>query len=198
MAGIKPPKPLIVNSERDMATEWSEWKELYENYFVAAKINKEEEPVQVANFINCAGREILKIINNLKITADERKKFEVLKTKLTEYFVPKKNKTFERCQFHRLKQQPSEPIEDFIQKLKTQVRRSGFREDDRDEFICDQIVLGIHSEKTRQKLWVEDELTLEKAIRICKAAEDAEKQMSEIQAGGSTGVSVNEIHRYKK
>lgn len=198
MSGIKPPKNLAISSDIDMSLEWSEWLELYENYFIAAKIGKEEADVQTANFISTAGREVLKIINNLKLTDAEKKDLKTIKGKLTAHFVPSKNKTYERCTFHRLKQQENEPFEDYLQKLKTQVKQCAFPVADSDEFVMDQIVLGIHSDTTRQKLWVEDELTLEKAIKICRAAERAHKQIQELQSEATTSSGVNAIKQDSK
>lgn len=190
---LKPPKQMVINSDADMSQEWQEWFEMYENYFIAAKVNKEEEAVQTANFISSLGRDALKIINNLNLTTVEKTDLKTLKEKLTAHFSPAKNRTYERYQFHRIKQQQCEAFEEFVQKLKTQVKKCAFPGDS-EEFIVDQLVLGVHSETTRQKLWTEDELTLAKAIKMCRAAERAEKQINELQ-GTSTGI--NELKRDK-
>lgn len=63
----------------------------------------------------------------------------------------------------------------------------------------DQIVVGIRNEATRQKLWVEDDMGLEKALKICRAAELAEKQMkliNEAPIEASTSSSnVNKVNK---
>lgn len=105
---------------------------------------------------------------------------KTVKEKLTAHFAPSKNK-YERCQFHRLKQQPNEMFEDFLQKMKTQVKRCAYETKSQDEFVMDQIVLSVFSDNTGQKLWTDDELTLDKAIKIFRAAKRAEKQMHELQ-----------------
>lgn len=81
---IKPPKTFVINSELDMSREWTEWLELYENYFVAAKISKEDANVQTANFLSAAGRDVLKVLNNLTITAEEKKVLDTVKEKTAE------------------------------------------------------------------------------------------------------------------
>lgn len=152
MSGIKPPKNFVINSELDMSQEWTEWLELYENYFIAAKITKEEVEVQTANFLTAAGRDVLKVLNNLNISAEEKKVIKTVKEKLTAHFAPSKNKTYERCQFHRLKQQPSEKFEDFLQKLKTQVKRCVYEAASQDEFVMDQVVLGVFAGAVQTKI----------------------------------------------
>ena len=47
-----------------------------------------------------------------------------------------------------------------------------------DEFVMDQIVVGIQSNSTREKLWTEEELDFEKAKKICRSAERAEKEIN--------------------
>lgn len=108
MSGIKPPKPLIVNSDIDMCQEWTEWLEAFEDYATANKLSAEDATIQTATFRACAGREATKVLNNLNLTEDERKILATLKKKLTDHFAPSKNKTYERCQFHRLRQQTNE------------------------------------------------------------------------------------------
>lgn len=182
---------MVVNNDIDMATEWNDWIDEYNNYFIAAKINAETAEIQVANMRTALGRDAIKILRNLGLSEAEMKNLATIKTKLTEHFSPARNKTYERCQFHRLKQQPNESFEDFLQKLREQVKRCGYGTN-ADEFTMDQIVLGINSDDTRQKLWVEEELTLDKAKKICRAAERAGKQISELNNEHSP-VSVNQI-----
>lgn len=76
---LKPPKPLIVNNDVDMAQEWSEWLEEYQNFFIATKIGTEEETIQIANFKTVIGRDAVKVINNLGLSEDDKKKLEIIK-----------------------------------------------------------------------------------------------------------------------
>lgn len=72
MGKTRAPEPLVVNSDIDMSQEWTEWLEMYEDYFVANKIGTETADVQVANFRACVGREAIKVLNNLNLTAAEK------------------------------------------------------------------------------------------------------------------------------
>lgn len=152
MAGIKPPKPLVVNNDIDMSLEWSEWLEAYTNYFIANKLKDESVEVRNANFYALLGRDGKKVINHLKISDEVRGNLDAVTAALTLHYAPSKNKTFERCKFHQTKQQNHEHFEDFLQNLRTQVKKCGYGSND-DEFVMDQIVVGIHSDDTREKLW---------------------------------------------
>lgn len=74
------------------------------------------------------------------------------------------------------------------------MKRCGYGKQE-DEFVMDQIVVGIRADQTRQKLWVEDALDLDKAKKICRAAERAEKQINELQAehASTSASAVNKI-----
>lgn len=136
---LKPPKPLIINNDIDMAREWSEWYEAYESYTIAAKVDKEEAPIKLANFKTVIGRDGIPLINNLGLTENEKKLLSELVAKLKAHFVPKRNKTYERCQFHRIKQQDSEAFYDFLQKIREQVQKCAFKSDVVDEFLTSSI-----------------------------------------------------------
>lgn len=189
MGSLKPPRPLVINNDIDMAREWSEWLDAYECYTIAAKVNTEKNEIILANFKTVIGREAIRLINNLGLTEDEKKDLDKIKKKLKEHFVPMRNKTYERCQFHRIRQQESETFDDFLQKIREQVQKCEFNNND--EFITDQIALGIRCENTQQKLWIEDELTMEKAIKICRAAERANRQINDI----NEAAKVNKISK---
>ena len=47
-------------NDSNVAEKWSEWKEMWEHYSVASKVNKEEGDVQVAAFLTAIGPEARK------------------------------------------------------------------------------------------------------------------------------------------
>ena len=57
----------------------------------------------------------------------------------------------------------------------------------KDILIKDRIVLGIISQRVRERLLREDDLTLQKAMQICQAAEATERQLNK----QDTEVTVN-------
>lgn len=191
MSGIKPPKHLVVNNELDMAQEWTEWIELYDHYFVANKLGDESSAVQASNLLSSLGREAIKVLNNLGVTTADKAVLSKIKEKLTAHFAPSRNKTYERCMFHRIKQHEHEAFADFFQKLQAQVKKCSYGQNE-EEFTMDQIVLGIHSEHTRQKLWTEDSLDFDRTIKICRAEDRAAKQIHQVQESTS---SVNAVKK---
>lgn len=105
MAGIKAPKCLAINSELDMAQEYTEWIELFNHYSNSVELGKKSADIQASTLISCLGRQVLKVLNNLGATDDDKKNSAKIKELLKKHFAPSRNKTYERYQFHRIKQQ---------------------------------------------------------------------------------------------
>lgn len=176
---VKPPKYFVVKNEIDNSNEWAAWLDAYKQYFIAAKINTEIDEIQCANFRTVLGYDGNRILRNMNLDETELGDLQTIKHKLTQYFSPSRNKTYERYQFHRINQKPNEHFMDFYQRLRIQVTKCDYRAFS-DEFLVDQIVLGVSSDQTRQKLWLEEEPTLSNVLKICRAEELAEKQLAEL------------------
>ena len=67
-------------------------------------------------------------------------------------------------------------IDQYVTDLKTKAQTCEFK-DLKDSLIRDRIVCGIHCDKTRSRLLREPDLTLHKAIDICRANETTSSQM---------------------
>lgn len=63
--------------------------------------------------------------------------------------------------------------------------------------LKDKIVFGVKSSQVREKLLTEDKLTLDKAVAICLASEQASKQLVVMESKGTTS-NVNTIKNNKK
>ncbi|XP_065942084.1 uncharacterized protein [Magallana gigas] len=50
-----------------------------------------------------------------------------------------------------------------------------------DEMLRDRIVCGVHSEKVKERLFRDNELTLNKALSICRANEESQSRMKDLQ-----------------
>ena len=65
-----------------------------------------------------------------------------------------------------------------------------------DSLISDRVVVGIRNSKIKVRLLRDSELTLERAIDICKANETAQVQMK-VLTGAENSASVNVIRKMK-
>ena len=74
-------------------------------------------------------------------------------------------------------QQQGETVEQFVTDLKLKARTCAFG-DMSDSMIRDRIVLGIASQRVRERLLKEDNLNLANAVKICQAAEATQRQIN--------------------
>ena len=77
-----------------------------------------------------------------------------------------------------------ETFDQYITDLKTKAKTCKFG-DLNDGLIRDQIVCGIICDRTRRRLFREADLTLQKAIDICRANEATTSQMKSLSASGA-------------
>ena len=110
--------------------------------------------------------------------------------KFEAYCKPRRNLVVDRHRFLTRDQQPGESIDQFVTELRTLAASCEWGEL-KDDLICSRIVSGISSNSVRERLLrSETDLTLQKAIDICRIAELSKQQMKlfggeTVQAGVS-------------
>ena len=57
----------------------------------------------------------------------------------------------------------------------------GFCDHMKDKLLMDRLLLGVHDDRMREKMMSAHELTLAKALEICKAVEAADVQMKALK-----------------
>ena len=97
-------------NDSNVAEKWSEWKEMWEHYSVASKVNKEEGDVQVAALLTAIGPEATKVFKTWNLSATERKDIKGVIERFGNYCNPRKNIPFERYLFNSRQQEPGESI----------------------------------------------------------------------------------------
>ncbi|XP_045764729.1 uncharacterized protein LOC123866963 [Maniola jurtina] len=145
---------------------WTKWKRSYEIYSKACELTKKSVEIQVNILLHVVGEQCRDILDRLpdKCTTVE----QVWKT-LDEQFHTKRNVTVERHKFFMRHQQDNESIEQYVFELRKLAQTCEFR-DLHDELIKDRLVCGISSSAIRERLLREDDLSLKKAMDICRAA----------------------------
>ena len=121
------------------------------------------------------------IVQSLGISDEEQKKYDVVKQKFQDYFIIKRNVIFERAKFNLRSQQENEPVEAFITYLFNLAEHCNFGSL-REELIRDSIVVGIRDKNLSEKLQLESDLTLEKAVNLVRQRETVRKQQEFLNA----------------
>lgn len=160
-----------------------------ELYFAANDI-KDEKKVPV--LLSAVGGKTYALLRSLVTpTAPKDKSFKDISDALKEHFESKPIKVAERYYFRRRVQAPGESIAEFVaelHRLSTHCEFDGYLEDE----LCDQLVCGLRNKNIWKKLFLEANLTFQKALELAqsyKAAENAQQ----LKESANASVSVQMI-----
>lgn len=85
-----------------------------------------------------------------------------------------------RHRFHTRVQGKTETVDQYVTDLRIISKNCRF-DTLEDEMLRDRIVCGVHSEKVKERLLRDNELTLIKALSICRANEESQSRMKDLQ-----------------
>ncbi|XP_047988200.1 uncharacterized protein LOC125227863 [Leguminivora glycinivorella] len=106
----------------------------------------------------------------------------------------------QRHKFFTRAQGPTESFDEFLTDLQNKSMTCNFS-DKREELVRDVIVIGLANSAMKERLLRTEDLTLQKAITMCRAAELSQKQVAEltneIPATSVLNVSSTPIHDVK-
>ncbi|KAL9951197.1 hypothetical protein ACROYT_G043817 [Oculina patagonica] len=139
---------------------------------------KKPEKQRVAIFLDLVGEEALEIYNTFSLSTAEQK-LDVLFQKFEDYCNPRRNITFERHKFFTCVQEPTEGIDQYVTELRTKASTCEIGVLC-ESLIRDRIVCGILCDTMREKLLQENDLSLQKAIDMCRASEFSKRQTKSI------------------
>ena len=107
-----PPLPSFdpLNDQSSLSQRWTQWMKRFETYIIATNIKDDKQ--KRAMLLYQAGQETQDIFETLEDTGDD---YVTAKSKLTEYFSPKKNIDYEIFQFVQI---PGETVEQYTTRLR--------------------------------------------------------------------------------
>ncbi|TDH08977.1 hypothetical protein EPR50_G00103240 [Perca flavescens] len=186
--GFRRPDPVVFDG--NVAENWRIFEQEYDIFIAAAHSDK---PAKTKAYIllNLAGPEAIERERSfvyaaevrapgggdgaVVVPAESRENPECLKRKFREVCNPQQhNKSMERHKFHSRNQKQGETIESYVSDLRIKAESCYFG-DLTEELICDRIVCGITNDNLRKALLRDSELTLTKAIAICRMYEITEE-----------------------
>ena len=132
------------------------------------------------------------IFSALPMTADERKKYETLKSKLEGHFIIKRNVIFERAKFNLTFQKENESVDNFITDLFTLAQHCNYGTL-HDEMVRDRIVVSLKDKTLSEKLQLETDPTLEKAINQARQKELVRQQQGNLRQEGPSASNVDRV-----
>lgn len=176
-----------------MAENWRSWIQKFELYLIASGISDKAEKVRCATFLHVAGDDAIKVFNTMDFD-DDVDDLEILKDKFRQYCEPRRNITYLRHVFFTRVQGKSESIDAYVTDLNNKAKDCEFGQLT-DSLIRDRIVCGVINDSVRARLLREPDLSLDKAVDICRANEATQSHMKALHE--ETEVSVNKLGRVK-
>lgn len=164
---LLPPSLTPLNTQaEDMVKEWQYWERSFERYCRMAKLTKEEEKKDV--FWTYIGRELEEFLRNLPNFDTMSTVADLLET-VKQRYTKTPNTVCERLNFRRVEILPGESVSEFNARLNGLSKHCDFDNYSRELAHLDQILLN-SVPPLREKLLLEKNLTLKKALEIAKYA----------------------------
>ena len=115
------------------------------------------------------------ILTSFKLTEEELESYEVVLKKFDEHFIVRRNVIFERAKFNQRRQIEGETVDSFITDLHALAEHCNYGTL-QDDMIRDRIVVGLLNGKLSEKLQLDPDLTLTKAVYMARQSESVKKQ----------------------
>ena len=196
MDQIVPPEKLSLQG--NLAENWRRFKQHFEIYLIASGIGAKAAKVQAMTLLHVAGPEAVEIYNTFVWAApDDSEKLQPILDQFQGYCNPRKNVTYERHIFFTRNQVVAENIDAYVTDLKLKAKSCEFG-DLQDSLVRDKIVCGIRHDQVRGRLLRETDLTLEKAVGICRAAEASATQIKNLSVSDSQDAQAVHAVKSKK
>ena len=181
---LHPPEKLALSG--NLKDNFRKIKQQFEIYITAAGIKDKAADVQCATLLHVIGPDPIEIFNTFKWdevgdeAGDDKKVYKIL-GKYEKYCNPQCNVTYERHQFNTRNQKEGESIDSYVTDLRILSKSCEFG-DLTDSLLRDRLVCGVIKDTVRSRLLRETDLTLQKAIDMCRSAETSTQQLKAKQS----------------
>ncbi len=178
-----------------VASRWERWLDRFENYLVAMQIVLPSR--KKAMLLHFAGERVYDIYRGLPAPAAPAEGqappdvYVTAKTQLTGYFSPRKNIEFERYVFRQAKQEPSETVDQFNNRLRRLAVHCEFT--DQNQEIKSQIIMNGSSARLRRRALRDPGLDLEGLLTLGRTMEVADTQAAGIEGSDTHKPEVNQL-----
>ncbi|UYV64679.1 hypothetical protein LAZ67_3001645 [Cordylochernes scorpioides] len=188
MAQIQPPETFDFSTPN----EWPKWRKRFERYLVVSGMKKKEEADKIDLFMYLMGDRADDIFRTFKFEKEEEAtKIDSVLKAFDSHFCVRKNIIYERAKFNSRNQEDREPVDEFITslyKLADSCEFEGLHE----QLIRDRIVVGVRDKALSERMQLDSELTLEKAVKMVRQQEAVRQQQVDLQRP-STSQRVNQV-----
>ena len=159
---------------------WPKWIRRFERFRQASGIATQSPESQVNTLVYSMGPKADDIFQSFGLSTENAKKYDVVKKKFDDHFVKRRNVIFEQAKFNSRKQEDGESVESFITDVYSLAEHCGYGTL-HDEMVRDRIVVGILDNTLSEKLQLDPELTVDKAVTRARQSEAVKKQQATVR-----------------
>ena len=159
---------------------WPRWIRRFERFRQASGLQSKSQESQINTLIYTVGDQADDILLYFQLSEEDKKKYDVVLTKFQGHFVKRRNVIYERMKFNQRIQQEGESVESFVTDLYALLETCNYGELT-NEMVRDRIVVGIRDDSVAERLQIDHELTLDKAISIAQQGETLKKQQPTVR-----------------
>ncbi|UYV69063.1 K02A2.6-like [Cordylochernes scorpioides] len=185
---IQPPETFDFSTPN----EWPKWRKRFERYLVVSGMKKKEEADKIDLFMYLMGDRADDIFRTFKFEKkEEATKIDSVLKAFDSHFCVRKNIIYERAKFNSRIQEDREPVDEFITslyKLADSCEFEGLHE----QLIRDRMVVGVRDKALSERMQLDSELTLEKAVKMVRQQEAVRQQQVDLQRP-SASQKVNQV-----
>ena len=177
---LSQPAPLDLTG--NLAENWKRFKQKFELYNVASGMSVKDDKSQTSMLLHVIGDGALDIYNTFEFAqSDDKMKLAKVMGKFERYCTPKRNVTYERHKFFTRSQHMNETIDQYATELRNRAQSCEFG-DLTNGLIRDRIICGMSDDGVRERLLRQEDLTLDKTLQLCRAAEATRAQAKELSS----------------
>ncbi|KAK0132478.1 hypothetical protein N1851_032656 [Merluccius polli] len=187
LLSIQPPA-VFLDCPGEPKTPFTAWND---NYLLAIRGDAFPVARKRALLIHCLGSEGQRIYSTLPLETDD---YDGSVKALENYFEPKLNVVAERYRFRQRAQAVGESTDHYVAALRELVKKCQFGTME-NEMLRDQIVEKTNSSRIRERLLMEEDLTLERALALAKRTEAAIADAKAIAVADTTAVAAIQIQQ---
>ena len=132
------------------------------------------------------------VLRSFNMVEEDKKVYKEVKERFDQHFVKRRNTIYERAKFNQRRQEDCESADSFITSLYCLVEHCQYG-DLTEEMIRDRIVAGVRDRKLSEKLQLDAELTLEKAMHMVRQTEVVRQQQDVVRGVASTEAKVEAV-----
>lgn len=134
------------------------------------------------------------MLRGLDLSDVQRQQYDAVKNAFDRHFVPRKNVIYECAKFNKRVQQLAEPVDSFIKDLYALTENCEYGALHY-ELLRDRLVAGLRDSSLSERMQLNKDLTLTKAITMARQSEEIKRQQTDLRCESNVSkTAIDAVH----